>query len=53
VPQDAIEAYKWYTLALKNGEDFAGDSRSFLAKTMTPEQIAEGERRAAEWKQPN
>ncbi|HXQ14551.1 MAG TPA: tetratricopeptide repeat protein [Caulobacteraceae bacterium] len=53
VPQDVVEAYKWYTLAFKNGEDYAGDSRSFLAKKMTPDQIAEGERRAAEWKQPN
>jgi TPR repeat protein len=52
-PQDMIEAFKWYTLAIKSGDDYAAHNRSDLARKMTPDQIAEGERRAAEWKQPN
>jgi hypothetical protein len=42
VPIDPIEAYKWMTVSIRNAPE--------AAKTMTAEQVAEGERRAAAWK---
>jgi TPR repeat protein len=48
VPRDNVLAYMWTTLA-SHGMDI-GSSRNELAAKMTPQEIAEGERRAAEWK---
>ncbi|MHB8524467.1 MAG: trypsin-like peptidase domain-containing protein [Limisphaerales bacterium] len=47
VPADFIEAYKWYNLAAANGYTNAASSRGFLARDMTPEQIAEAQRRSS------
>ncbi len=50
VELDPIRAYVWYSLAAANGETRAGFTRDDLADQMTPAQIAEAERLAAEWK---
>ena len=53
IPKDYIEAHKWMSLAAARA---TGDSqkrfeneRDSLAKLMTPEQIAEAQKRASEW----
>lgn len=50
VPTNLTEAYKWYRLALLNGELSAADDMARLGASLTPEQIAEAERRASEWR---
>jgi len=45
-----LEAYKWYTLAAKNGNERATELRQDISDQMTPDQIAEAERLVAEWK---
>lgn len=50
VETDPIEAYKWYRLALLNGEISATEDMERLQATLTPDQIAEAERRASEWR---
>jgi hypothetical protein len=50
VPQDYMKAYMWFNLAEKGGKKFDVDIRDTLAKNMTPEQIAEAQRMAQEWK---
>jgi hypothetical protein len=47
VPQDYIEAYKWYNLATAQGDKQAGGFRDDLSQQMTREQIAEAQRRAS------
>ena len=61
VPQDYVEAHKWFNLAsvdnvlsvaeqLKQILEHAVTRRDELAKKMTPGQLAEAQRLAAEWK---
>ncbi|MBI3708446.1 MAG: sel1 repeat family protein [Proteobacteria bacterium] len=52
--EDFVEAYRWLTLSVANGAEvtpamIAAKVRKITRK-MTPEQIAEGEKRAQEWK---
>jgi TPR repeat protein len=47
VPQDFAEAYKWYNLAASQGSKWDSLNRDNLASKMTPEQIAEGQRRSS------
>ena len=47
VPQDRVEAYKWYNLAAQN-ETNAIRNRDLLSRSMTPLQIAEGQRLSRE-----
>jgi S1-C subfamily serine protease len=47
VPEDFIEAYKWYNLAAAQGLEAVVEFRDKLKTRMTPEQIADGQRRAA------
>ncbi len=47
VPRDLVTAYKWAMLAERDSPYSVRDSK--LASEMTPEQIAEGEKRALEW----
>jgi len=49
VPQDYVQAYMWYNLASAGGDVQGGNFRDSIAKTMTPEQIAEAQRLAREW----
>jgi TPR repeat protein len=44
--QDYVEAYKWYSLYAAQG-GLGIESRNAIARLMTPEQISEGQRRAA------
>jgi two-component system nitrate/nitrite response regulator NarL len=44
-PQDLVQAYMWYLVATER----ALQSRSFLTKMMTPEQIDEAQERASIW----
>jgi hypothetical protein len=48
--QDNVEAYKWWALARENGSDDAKSNLEKLEPKMTPEQIAEGQRRVEAWK---
>ena len=50
VPQDYVLAYMWYNLAAAQSFGVAAELRNFLAKSMTPEQIADAQKLAREWK---
>lgn len=57
VPQDYVEAHKWYILAAANypaseteSRNMAAKNRDGVAAMMTPAQIAEAQRLAREWK---
>ena len=50
VPQDHVQAYMWYTLGAANGAKRGAALRDALAKRMTPDQIAEAQQLAQEWK---
>ena len=50
VTQDYVEAHKWFNLSAAAGDTEAGETRDFVAKEMTPEQLAEAQRLAREWK---
>ena len=49
VPQNYVEAYKWYSLAAAQGNRFRAD-RDKIANRMTPDQIAEAQQLAGEFK---
>jgi TPR repeat protein len=49
VPQDYVEAYKWFSLAAAQDDSFAVRGLNDMTALMTPAQIAEGQRLAAEW----
>lgn len=50
VEQDFVESYKWFLLAAERGREGAEGHLDLLENAyMTPEQIAEAERRAAAW----
>jgi len=50
VPPDYVEAHKWLNLAATNGLSDAAKGRDTIENVMTPEQIAEAQNRAREWK---
>ena len=50
VPQDYVQAYMWYTLGAANGAKRGAALRDALAKRMTPDQIAEAQQLAREWR---
>ena len=55
VPQDFVQAHKWFTIAAstetdKEERDRSVRSRDLVSGKMTPNQIAEGHRLAREWK---
>ena len=49
VAKDYVKAHMWYSLAAGQGSMFAGIQRDLLANDMTPEQLADAQRLAAEW----
>ncbi|MCZ6719489.1 MAG: tetratricopeptide repeat protein [Gammaproteobacteria bacterium] len=49
IERDMVRAYMWYFLVASRYQDTAATSRDFIAKEMTPTQIAEAERLAREW----
>jgi len=50
VTQDYVQAHIWYNIAAALGLKIGRKSRDLLAKTMSPEQIAEAQKLAREWK---
>ena len=50
VPQDHVTAHMWFNLAAAKGNRDAERDRDNIAAQMTPEQIAEAQRLAREWK---
>jgi hypothetical protein len=50
VLQDYVLAYMWFNLAAVRGNKISAGYRDLTAKLMTPEQIAEAQRLAREWK---
>ena len=55
VPQDFVEAYKWLTLAAEraSGPDqtMYSRARDMAAKELRPDQIAEAQKRAQQWRE--
>ena len=50
VPQDFVLAHLWFNLAAAQGHEEARKNRDNVAGRMTPDQIAEAQRMAREWK---
>jgi len=48
VVEDDVEAYAWFNVAAENGQRTAAKLRDNIKKTMTPDQIAEGQKRSRE-----
>ncbi len=48
--KDSVRAYLWHSLAAAQEHATAEQRRTELAKRMSPQQIAEAERRAKTWK---
>jgi hypothetical protein len=53
LPQDFVEALKWRSLAASRAsadeQKAFADARDAVAKVMTPQQVAEAQKRASEW----
>ena len=47
--KNPLQAYIWALFAVENGEKKCGELRDIVAKTLTAEQQAEGQRRVSEW----
>ena len=52
VPQDYVLAHMWFNLAAAQGMGSAAESRDTAARQMTPDQLAEAQRLARDWKPP-
>lgn len=50
VPKDYIQAHMWANLATAAGVPDGEKTRDLLARSMTPAQLEEAQRRAAEWR---
>jgi Sel1 repeat len=50
VPQDFVRAHMWLNLSAAQGEKNAVEGRDKVVQEMTPEQIAEAQKLAREWK---
>ena len=48
VIEDGVEGYAWFNVAAANGSKNAAWNRDKIKKTVTPEQIAEGQKRSRE-----
>lgn len=51
VPVDLVEAHKWLNLAAMVGSEEARLLRAEIARDMSPDEIADAQRRAREWRQ--
>jgi len=52
VPQDYVQAYMWYNIAAiasADGEAIAISYRDYVAREMTPDQVAKAQKLAKEW----
>ena len=50
VPQDYVLAHMWFNLSAAQGDEDAVKNRDIAAGQMTPDQLAEAQRLAREWK---
>ena len=50
VPKHEVEAYKWYLLAAAQGDEKAKDNADLVELVLLPDQIADGKRRAENFK---
>lgn len=50
VAKDYVQAYMWYEVAVAGGQKHVTIFRDLIAKEMTPDQIAEAQRLARDWK---
>ena len=50
VPQNHVQAHKWFNMAGAGGVEDGRKNRDIVATKMTPAQIAEAQRLALEWK---
>ena len=50
VPQDHVLAHMWFNLSAAQGDEDAVENRDRAAGLMTPDQLAEAQRLAREWK---
>ena len=50
VPQDYVTAHMWFNIAASRGEENVRKLRDIVVDIMTPDQIAEAQRLAREWK---
>jgi len=50
VPENYVEAFMWFNLAAAQGDRIAIENRDAIRSSMTPEQIAEGQKLSLEWK---
>ena len=50
VPPDIVLAHMWWNLAAAQGNETAKKNRDKAASQMTPDQLAEAQRLAREWK---
>ena len=50
VAADWVEAYKWRLLAARQGDEDAKKSMTVLESKLTPEQVAQGQKRANDFK---
>ncbi len=50
VEKDKVEAFKWLGLAVSKGGGDARDELAKLVATMTPAEVAEGQKRQTEWR---
>jgi uncharacterized protein len=50
VPQDYVIAHMWFNLAAVGGDKDAVKGRDMIAAQMTPQQIAQAQKLAREWK---
>ena len=50
VPENDVQAYKWWNLAAAQGNESAKENKAIVEKKMTREQIAEAQRLSTGWK---
>jgi uncharacterized protein len=49
-PRDHVQAYMWLSLAAAKGDEYAKNLLNSIEPHMTPDEIAEAQKRAAAWK---
>lgn len=49
VPKDLVEAYFWFELAARQGKAIATQLRDGISRQMTPQQIAQAQKKVEAW----
>ena len=50
IPQDDVQAHMWFNLAAAQGQVQSAKARDLVANRMTPQQIAQAQELARNWK---